>query len=140
MKTLTVPATVDQLETVLQAITGELSRHNCPPREQMQIEMAIEEILVNISNYAYRSQTGDATVQWEMTSDPLRITISFIDSGQPFNPLEKEDPDTSLPAEDREIGGLGIFLVKQIMDAVSYEYRDGRNILTIEKVLQPAGA
>lgn len=139
MNTITVPATVDQLETVLKAITDELNGHNCPARTQMQLEMAIEEILVNISNYAYRGHTGEATVQWELTPEPLRINMRFIDSGQPFNPLEKEDPDTSLPAEEREIGGLGIFLVKRIMDAVSYQYQDGHNILTIEKVLQPAG-
>ncbi len=136
MKAITVPATIDQLEHVLEVVNFDLAEHNCSTRSQMQINIAIEEILVNIAHYAYRQDSGEATVQWEITGEPPHITIRFLDAGNPYNPLEREDPDITLPAEEREIGGLGIYLVKKSMDAMSYEYEDGKNILTIEKMLR----
>ena len=91
----------------------------------MQIDLAVEEIFVNIANYAYRP----------VRENPLEVTLTFLDSGAPYDPLAKEDPDITLDVKDRQIGGLGIFLVKQTMDDVKYEYKNGRNILTLTKNL-----
>ena len=95
--------------------------------------MAIDEIFINIASYAYAPGTGDATVTMDYDAGSGMFSLTFSDSGIPYNPLLKEDPDVNLPAEERSIGGLGIFLVKKTMDDMRYEYRDGRNILTLMK-------
>lgn len=87
------------------------------------------------SQYAYKPVEGDATIRCEVGGDPLEVTIQFLDHGKPYNPLAKEDPDVTLSAEERGIGGLGIFMVKKSMDSLDYEYHDGKNILTIKKSL-----
>ena len=102
-------------------------------KTQMQVDVAVEEIFVNIAHYAYAPGTGAATVQAEASAETKTLTVTFIDSGVPYNPLEKPDPDVTLSAEDRQIGGLGIYMVKKSMDDMRYEYRDGRNVLTLEK-------
>ena len=102
-------------------------------KAQMQIELAVEEIFVNIAKYAYSPEVGRAKVRVELEQDPLKVIITFIDQGMPYDPLAKEDPDVTLSAEQRDIGGLGIFLTKQTMDDVEYEYKEGQNILTIKK-------
>ena len=99
----------------------------------MQIEVAAEEIFINIASYAYAPDKGRATVRVEVSPDPVTVTITFIDQGMPYDPLAKEDPDVTLKAEDRPVGGLGIFMVKKTMDDVTYEYKDGKNILRIKK-------
>jgi anti-sigma regulatory factor (Ser/Thr protein kinase) len=91
----------------------------------------VEEAYVNVASYAYTPGTGPVTLKVEKSASEIRIT--FLDSGVPFNPLEKEDPDVSLPASERQIGGLGIFMVKKSMDNVQYAYLDGKNILTLTK-------
>ena len=101
----------------------------------MQIGVAVEEIFVNIANYAYHPDKGNATVRVEVSGDPVCVTITFVDHGVPYDPLAKDDPDVTLSADDREIGGLGIFMTKRIMDDVAYEYKDGQNILTLKKNL-----
>ena len=101
----------------------------------MQIALAVEEIFVNIAHYAYAPDKGKATVRVEVSEAPVRVTITFIDSGVPYDPLAKEDPDVNLKAEERKIGGLGIYLTKQVMDDVVYEYKDNQNILTLKKDL-----
>ncbi len=135
MKSLTVPAKVDQLDIVTEFINEELEKQDCPMKAQMQIAIAVEEIFVNIAHYAYKPKDGDATILCEIGGDPLAITIQFLDNGKPYNPLQKEDPDTTLSAEEREIGGLGIFMVKKSMDSIDYQYVEGKNILTIKKNL-----
>ena len=135
MKTLTVPARTDQLEVVQEFIQQELENQECPMKVQMQIAIAVEEIFVNIAHYAYKPVEGDATIRCEVGGDPLEVTIQFLDHGKPYNPLTKEDPDITLSAEERQIGGLGIFMVKKSMDSLDYEYQDGKNILTIKKSL-----
>ena len=125
MKTITVPALTEQLDTVLQFVQAELD----------QI-IAVEEIFVNIANYAYRPDVGDATIRCQIsTKGQPQITIEFLDSGKPYDPLKNAEPDTTLPAEERRIGGLGIFMVKRLMDTVKYEYKDGKNILTLQKLV-----
>ena len=135
MKTLTVPARTDQLEVVQEFIQQELENQECPMKVQMQIAIAVEEIFVNIAHYAYKPVEGDATIRCEVGGDPLEVTIQFLDHGKPYNPLAKEDPDITLSAEERQIGGLGMFMVKKSMDSLDYEYQDGKNILTIKKSL-----
>ena len=98
---------------------------------QFKIRLAIEEIVENIVRYAYENGSGYLEASTEMCDGYIRI--SFADAGKPFNPLEKEDPDITLSAEDRSVGGLGIFLCKQLMDSVVYEFNEGRNTLTLIK-------
>lgn len=130
------PASQDQLGPVQDFIAEELGRCDCPPRVKFQIDVAVEEIFINIAHYAYHpGQAGTATIRCCVGGDPLQVTIQFLDNGKPFNPLEKEDADITLSAEERDIGGLGILMVKKSMDAVDYEYVDGKNILTIRKNL-----
>ena len=135
MKEIRVPADVLQLETVNGFIASLLDDLECSPKSRMQIDLAVEEIFVNIASYAYAPGTGDAVVRCEILDDPAAVEIEFEDTGTPYNPLEKEDPDVTLSAEERSIGGLGVFLVKKLMDDVRYEYRDGANVLTLRKLL-----
>ena len=130
---LSIEASVDKLSQVLQFVESYLESAGCPMKVQMHISLAIEEIFVNISSYAYAPGTGKATVSLEKTDSPAAIRITFRDRGIPYDPLKKEDPDVSLPAGERQIGGLGIFLTKKTMDDVSYEYKDGQNILHLVK-------
>lgn len=128
------PAQLDQLEQVQAFVGKQLELYDCPNKLKFQLDVAVEEIFVNIAHYAYRpEQAGEATVRCCVGGDPLQVTIQFLDHGKPFNPLAKKDADTTLSAEERQIGGLGILMVKKSMDAVDYAYEDGKNILTIKK-------
>ncbi len=131
VKTLTVDATTENLSAVNEFIDGFLEANDCPMKAQMQIDLAVEEIYVNIANYAYGEGTGKAEIS--VDNNGGEITITFKDSGVPYNPLEKADPDIMLSADEREVGGLGIFLTKKNMDTVTYEYADGQNVLTMTK-------
>ena len=133
VKELTIEATVENIAAVTDFVNEQLEAYSCPLKAQMQIDIAIDELFGNIAHYAYNPDTGVATVRVEVNEDPLAVVISFIDEGVPFDPLNSEAPDTSLSAEEREVGGLGIFMVKNTMDEITYEYRDGHNILTIKK-------
>ena len=135
MKELTVEAAIENIEKVTEFINAELEALDCSFKAETQIDVAIDELFGNIARYAYSPETGKATVRIEVEENPLSVIITFIDNGRPFNPLEKSDPDITLSAEEREIGGLGIFLVKKTMDMIEYDYRDGQNILTIRKIL-----
>ena len=134
VKTLGLEAKVQNLEQVLGFIRQNLEEAGAAPRPLNQILIAAEEIFVNISSYAYGKGTGTAEIR--MTAENGSAEIEFRDSGSPFDPLAKADPDVTLPAEERQIGGLGIFMVKKSMDDVLYRYEDGKNILTIRKKLQ----
>ena len=134
-KTLRLPARTDRLPEVLAFLEQRLEQMDCPPKAQMQINVAAEEIFVNIASYAYAPGTGEAEVCVDEDEAPGYVTITMTDCGTPFDPLAKEDPDTELPAQERGIGGLGIFMTKKLMDEVSYEYKDGRNILKMKKRL-----
>ena len=136
MKELNIAATVENIETVTDFVNEQLEALDCPMKAQMQIDIAIDELFGNIAHYAYNPEIGKATVRVEVIEDPLAVTITFIDNGVPYDPLAKADPDTTLSAEEREIGGLGIYMVKKSMDDITYEYKDGQNILTIKKNLQ----
>ena len=135
MKELTIEATPENVDKVIEFIDGMLEEYGCGVKEQMAIDVAVDELFSNIAHYAYNPETGYATVRVDVLNEPLSVEITFIDHGVPYDPLAKADPDTTLSLEEREIGGLGIFIVKKSMDAVNYEYKDGKNILTIKKNL-----
>lgn len=135
MKQIIVPASLDQLDVINDFIHEELESRGCSMKVQMQVDLAVEEIFVNIANYAYHPEVGEAEISVEVGGEPPMVTISFLDHGQPFDPLAKEDADTTLSAEERGIGGLGILLVKKTMDSVEYSYQNKKNILTIKKKL-----
>ena len=137
-KEITVPASVESLEEVMLFAEGELEKAGCPADKSIQMVTAVEEIFVNIASYSYRSteaggKTQSVTVRASRTEGRSGMSVKFIDSGAFFNPTEAADPDTSLPAEEREIGGLGIFMAKKLTDRMEYEYSSGMNILTLTK-------
>ncbi len=133
---LQIEAITDNLPQVLAFVEEKMEAINCPPDVMVQLDIAVEEIYVNIAHYAYHPGKGPATIRVEVIEDPLSVELTFIDQGVPYDPLAKEDPDITLDLDDREIGGLGIFMVKESMDKVEYEYKDGRNILRIGKTIQ----
>lgn len=135
MKELDIEALTENLDAVIRFVDAQLEQASCSLKVQMQIDLAVEEIFVNIANYAYHPETGPATVRVEVKPDASAVIITFIDHGVPYDPLAKADPDITLSSDERDIGGLGIFLVKKNMDDIRYEYLNGSNILTIVKGL-----
>ena len=133
MKSLYVPARIDQLDEVTDFVTEILG--DVDMKTEFSVRLAVEEAFVNIANYAYAPGEGDAEVQCGLLTDPNRILIRFLDSGVPFDPTKKEDADTSERAIMQRVGGLGIFLVKKNMDEVRYIYENGKNVLTLVKDL-----
>ncbi len=137
---LTVPATDEELVHIQSVIETELEKNNCNPATTVSIMIAVEEIFVNIAHYAYQDEPDQskhtAIVNILVDGEPKKISMEFIDRGIPYNPLEKEDPDITLSAEERGIGGLGIYMVKQSMDEVRYVHEDGCNKLTLIKTIE----
>lgn len=133
MNELTIDATTENIVQVTSFVEKQLEALDCPIKAQMQIAIAIDELFGNIAHYAYNPNVGPATVRVEVTQDPVAVTITFIDNGVQYDPLAKADPDTALSVEEREIGGLGIYMVKKSMDEITYEYKNGQNILRIGK-------
>ncbi len=132
---LKLEAVNENLEKVIDFVDAHLENSGCSSKVRNHIELSVEEIFVNIASYAYRPGVGPVTVKVETDRDNPSVTIEFADSGVPYNPLEKTDPDVNASADERAIGGLGIFLVKKTMDNVEYSFRDGQNILRISKKL-----
>lgn len=128
---LTLPADAGSLPELEAFLEERLSAVNCPPKTRRQLALIAEEVFINIASYAYAPETGSATVR--IDADPSSVRITFVDRGVPYDPLQKDDPDVTLSAEERRIGGLGIFLTKKLSDDVQYEYRDGQNRLTVTK-------
>ena len=136
MKELTIAATVENIGTVTDFVDAQLEALDCPMKAQMQINIAIDELFGNIAHYAYNPDVGEATVRVEVEEEPLSVIITFIDGGVPYDPLQAAEPDTTLSAEERTLGGLGIFMVRKSMDEITYRYENGRNILSIRKILR----
>ena len=132
---LVLEAVQENLEAVQTFVDEHLEAADCSAKAKMQIGVAVEEIFVNIAHYAYQPGHGSVTVRVEVGEAPVSVTITFVDHGVPYDPLAKSDPDVTLSAADRDIGGLGIFMTKKLMDDVVYEYKDGQNILTLKKAL-----
>ena len=131
MYELEIAADVDKLSEVTEFVDSILEKNGCPIKVQMKIDLALEELFVNIAHYAYPDGEGTAKILTGANSEYVEIT--FIDSGVPYDPLAKPDPDVTLSIEERQIGGLGIFLSKKLMDDISYKYEDNKNILTVRK-------
>ncbi len=134
MKELTLAATVENIETVTDFVNGHLEVADCPIKAQIQLDIAVDELFGNIAHYAYAPETGEATVRVELEQNPAGVVVTFIDGGKPYNPLSQSEPDITLSAEEREIGGLGIFMVRKTMDDIRYEYKDGKNMLSVKKL------
>lgn len=135
MKELELEAKLENLGEVMAFVDEQLETAGCSMKIQMQIDLAVEEIFVNVANYAYSPEVGPATVRVEVKPDGSAVIITFIDQGVPYDPLAKTDPDVTLSVDERQIGGLGIFLTKKNMDDVTYEYVNGSNVLTLKKNL-----
>ena len=133
MYELKIDAKVANLDEVIAFLDKIMEEHEIPMKASMQLDIAVEEIFVNIAHYGYPEGEGTAKITVELPEDSSSIVIRFIDQGTPYDPLKKPDPDITLAAEDRPIGGLGIFTVKKSMDNMEYEYKDGCNVLTITK-------
>ena len=134
MEELTIEAKIENLTNVKKFITSALKEKDCSIKIIMQMELVVEEIFVNVANYAYSPKVGNVTLQRIFENTPPSIKITFIDGGVEFNPLEKDDPNINADIDERNIGGLGIFLIKKIVDEISYERKDGKNILKIKKL------
>ena len=132
---LEIKALTENLQDVLDFVEGHMEEMDAPMKVMIQMNIAVEEIFVNIAHYAYKPDTGMAVIQVETDRENNQISITFIDAGKPFDPLAKPDPDVTLSSEERNIGGLGIYMVKKSMDDMRYEYIDGKNTLKITKKL-----
>ena len=129
---LLVPAQIEYLDAVQAFIDARLTQADFPAKAKMKIAVAAEEIFVNIASYAYAPGGGDVRVLFEFTAAG-DAKLTFCDRGVPYDPLSREDPDVSLGAAARDVGGLGVYMVKKSMDDMRYTYRDGQNILTLIK-------
>ena len=130
---LSIDAKTENLDKVLAFAEEQLAKADCPVKAQTQIGVAVEEIFVNIALYAYAPETGKADITFDVDKEKKEAVITFRDKGVAFNPLEKQDPDVTQSAEERQIGGLGIYIVKKTMDQVTYERVNDENVLTIVK-------
>lgn len=133
MSKLSFPAIPSQIEQIIDQIMTAPEVVSVPEEMLFTLRLAVEELVANVVNYAYTNEEGNLEVDIIVKDNQLSIT--FIDHGVPFNPLVQNDPDVTLSAEDRQIGGLGIFLVKQVMDSVEYYFVDGKNHTVIRKKL-----
>lgn len=133
MAELKIAAAAENLDAVIAFVEEQMHLAGCPARIIAQVDMAVEEIFVNIASYAYQPGTGEAEISCTAAGEPPSVTVRFADSGRPYDPLRRADPDITLSAEERAVGGLGILMVKKLMDETAYEYVDGKNVLTIKK-------
>ena len=133
MKEWTFEAKIDRIPWLTEQVDALLEGLDCPIKAQMQIDVAIDELLANIASYAYETGEGQVTVRFDFQPDDRTVALTFIDKGIPYDPLAKPDPDVTLSVDKRAVGGLGIFLIKKTMDDMTYARQDGRNVLTIFK-------
>jgi len=137
--TITVEAVKEAFDPLLDFISEYLIKNQCSKEVKAEIRLAVEEIFVNICSYAYEPGNGEARINCRVVEDQSYILIQFTDTGIPFNPLHKETPDITGKQFENKQGGFGIHLVKQVMDEVTYEYRDGMNILRIKRFFENKG-
>ncbi|MDR2964391.1 MAG: SpoIIE family protein phosphatase [Treponema sp.] len=131
---LLLEADTENLQRVFNCLEDVFSKTTVSTKLRQNVKLAVEEIFINIVNYAYRPGKGNVAIRFWIKDDSLIIEIE--DCGVPYNPLQKEDPDITLGSDQRQIGGLGIFMVKKLMDQVEYKYENGKNILTLKKIIQ----
>ena len=133
---LVIEAVIDNLDAVNSFVHKSIEQFEVSKRTLMQLDLVVEEIFVNVASYAYTPNTGLVKILIEAKEKPLTVSLTFIDSGVPYNPLEKSDPDINLSVDDRQIGGLGIFLTKNLVDDITYQFVDGQNVLQLTKSLK----
>jgi sigma-B regulation protein RsbU (phosphoserine phosphatase) len=133
VKKLEIGASLENLNKLLEFVNTGLEEHECPPNVQGEIDIAVEEIFVNIATYAYKPNMGNAVISISIAD---KVVLKFEDSGKPYNPLEQAGPDLDRPAMERELGGLGVFLVLKLMDNVEYSRVENKNVLLISKALK----
>ncbi len=136
MSKLTLPAVLKNLDPLMAFITDAAKNRGFDEKKLFHIKLAAEEILVNVINYAYRGEPGDIEVRVDFREDES-LVVEIVDRGIAFDPLSLPEPDINAPMEKRRIGGLGIFLVRKLMDEVSYRREEERNILTFIKKKNP---
>lgn len=129
------PAKDEALNDVLAFAEEELEKAECPMKAVMPITVALEEVFVNVAHYAYPDSSGEVNLAIDFDIESRTMTFIMTDSGIPFDPLAKPDPDITLSAEERQIGDLGIFMMKTTMDDVNYAYTGGKNVLTMKKII-----
>ena len=135
MQELKLPAVIESIPKLTAWMDEALEKLDCPMKAQMQLDVAMDEIFSNIARHSGPSGTDTVTVRFIQENDPKAVRIEISDTTRPFDPLSAADPDLAAPARKRKIGGLGLFMVKNLMDGIEYEYRDGLNILTVRKFL-----
>ena len=135
-KELVLEAATDCTDILIDFLNEQLALCDCPRKTRVQLDVAAEEIFVNIAKYAYDGGKGSVMVRTQFTESPLCLHLTFIDKGKAFNPLREKEPALDLPGNERQVGGLGIYIVKNSMDAVAYCYEDGQNIFTIQKTIR----
>ena len=140
MAEITVSAVPEQIDAVMDFVNRQLKALGCPEEARIDVDVAVDELLGNIIRYAYGSETGTVTVRVETQLEPKALILTFLDQGAPFDPLAEERPDTtSLPAWERPMGGLGLYLVRSLVDEIAYARRDSRNVLTVRKKIEQGG-
>ena len=125
------PAEINELAAVTVFLEEELDKAEASPKLMVTFAVALEELFVNVAHYAYPGSKGTVKIGIDTSGDS--IVVQLTDSGIPFDPVAMPDPDITESAEERKIGGLGIYMVKKSMDSMTYEYKDNQNILTISK-------
>lgn len=135
-RSITVEASIENLDAVQAFIEEELDKTDCPMKARYQISVAVEEIFVNIASYAYAPENGTADISVSVGGEHVTAEIVFSDRGKPFDPTAKKDADTSPEALLERVGGLGILMTKKLMDGVTYSRVDGKNVLTVRKILE----
>lgn len=133
MQRFTVDAAIENIPAITDFVNSQLKAHACPLQTQYEIDIAIDEIVSNVARYGYPSGKGEITVQVQWQENPLTVVIVFIDQGIAYNPLRQKEPNLTLCAQERPVGGLGIFMVKHMMDNVQYERRGRENVLSLSK-------
>lgn len=133
MKQVILKSALENVEVLTNIIDSELESVDCSPKTMMQIDVAIDEIFSNIVNYGYDCENEEIEIRYDINAKSKIVSITFVDSGKKYNPLEKDDPNVKAEIEDRKIGGLGIFIVKKTMDEMMYKYENNKNYLTIIK-------
>lgn len=135
MKRFRFPAVLDNLEDMIDFIIKNLKEIVSDNKLVNQIRLSCEEVLVNVISYAYPDALGDVEIICEIPTGEGEFFVQFVDEGIEYNPLLNQDPDLDAPIEERGIGGLGVYLYKTIMDKVTYERKDEKNVLTFIKKL-----
>ena len=136
MQSAKIPASMEYLHKIMSLTENLLKESGCGEDERRLIEISVEEIFTNIASYAYKEGEGMVWLEWDvrdMDKGQKEVEIRFQDEGVPYDPFARRDPDLTLPIEERPVGGLGVYMVKQFMDDASHCYEEGRNITVIRK-------